>query len=71
MFPDNPDPVPPFLSVPPAISEWLARKARDEAELQAEVEKIAAEKREREERIAREKRVVELLEKILERLSQK
>jgi hypothetical protein len=65
---DNPDP--PGLSISPAISEqWLARKAQHEAALKAEAEDVATKKREHEERIAREKRVVELLEKILEKLS--
>jgi hypothetical protein len=67
--PDNPEPVP-SLGVPPGISErWLERKAQHEAALEAEVREIAKEKQEREERIAREKRVVELLEQILEKLS--
>jgi hypothetical protein len=48
---------------------WLAPKARHEAELEAEAQEIAAKKREHEERIAREKRMIELLEKILEKLS--
>jgi hypothetical protein len=72
MTPDPPDPVPQGLSVPPALSDrWLARKARDDAELQAEAQEIAQKQREHEERIAREKRVIELLEKILEKLSGK
>ena len=70
MNPDTPEPVPPSLGVSPALSEkWLARKARDEAALETEAQEIAKEKREHEERIAREKRIVELLEQILEKPS--
>ena len=50
---------------------WLKIKEQHEAEREAEAQEIAQEKREREERIAREKRVVELLEQILEKLSTK
>jgi hypothetical protein len=58
--------------VPPTLSErWLKIKEQHEAELEAEAQEIAQEKREREERIAREKRVLELLEQILEKLSAK
>jgi hypothetical protein len=68
MNPDNP----PSLGVPPALNEkWLARKAQVEADLAAEAQEIAKKEREREERIAREKRMVELLEQILEKLSNK
>jgi hypothetical protein len=67
MTPDNPEP---SLGVPPNLSEqWLARKAQVEAELHIEAEEVARKKQEREERIAREKRVVELLEQILAKLS--
>jgi hypothetical protein len=69
--PDAPSP-PPSLSVPADMSaEWLARKARAEAQQEAEAAEIATKKREHEERITREKRMVELLEKILEKLSEK
>jgi hypothetical protein len=72
MTSDTPDPAPPFLGVPPGMSgRWLAHKAQAEAELHLEAEEVAKKKREHEERIAREKRVVELLEQILEKLSEK
>jgi hypothetical protein len=72
LIPDNPDSAPPSMGVPPALSEqWLAREAQHEAALETESREIAQKKREHEERIAREKRMVELLEKILEKLSEK
>ena len=73
MTPDNPDdPVPPGLSVHPVLGQrWLERKAQADAALEAEAQEIAKKQREREERITREKRIVELLEKILEKLSEK
>jgi hypothetical protein len=73
MTPDTPDPMPPSLGVSESLgaNDGCSAKRATLAELQAEVEEIATGKREHEERIAREKRVVELLEKILAKLSEK
>ena len=62
--PYTPDSAPSSLTMPLPINQRrLARKAENEAALKMEAAEKAAEKRERQKRIAREIRVVELLEK--------
>jgi hypothetical protein len=56
--------MPPSLGVPPALKREMAgAESAGRSELATEAQEIAAE-----ERIFREKRVIELLEKILEKL---